>query len=138
MSGILLDTNVVSELVRNPPNANVERYVLGLSDGWLSSVTIHELIFGVERLRDGTRKSRLDLAISTFLGGYADRIIAIGADEARQAGVVRGAVTRAGRTMAMADALIAACAHLHDLTLATRNIKDFADCGLDLVNPWEV
>lgn len=78
MSGFLLDTNVISELTREAPDARVMAFLNEQTDLWLSAVVIHELEFGIQLLPAGRRRERLRTAQETALNEYADRIIPLG------------------------------------------------------------
>ncbi len=132
-----MDTNVLSELTRKPPDSSVVAYVGRQRNSWISTVTLHELTYGIERLPAGRRKQDLHDAVQSLLEGYADRIISVGPDEAHAAAVLRVQAERHGETLHLADALIAATAQIHALTLVTRNVADFAATGIAVLNPWE-
>lgn len=136
MKSFLLDTNVISEVMRTAPDVRVLRFLSGLEAAWLSVITLHELDYGTERLPLGRRRSSLEDAAGALTAGYGDRILAIGRAEARQAALIRVEAQRQGRVMHLADAMIAGTAKEHGLTLATRNIPDFAGLGVPVLNPW--
>lgn len=137
MTGVLLDTNVISELTRPDRNPNVVRFLEALEDGYVSVITVHELGYGLERLTDGSRRRQLAETVEQFLDLYADRIAPIGVPEARAAAALRADQAGRGRTLHLADALIAATALVRGLTLATRNTADFEGLGVILHNPWD-
>ncbi|MDR0593325.1 MAG: type II toxin-antitoxin system VapC family toxin [Bifidobacteriaceae bacterium] len=135
----LFDTNVLSELRRpsKTRHPGVTRWGASVDSGdvFLSVVTIHEIERGivlVER-RDPASgwslRSWLDQAV---LAGYAGRIIDVDVEIARRAAALFGA-----RTRPLADAFLAATALIRDLTLATRNVRDFEDTGVTLINPFD-
>ncbi|MCK0197368.1 type II toxin-antitoxin system VapC family toxin [Ancylobacter sp. 6x-1] len=133
---MLLDTNVISEITRPARSEQVMRFLDALEDGYISVVTLHELTYGLERLPSGTRRNALSEAIAQFLALYSDRILGIGTAEARTAAVLRAGQAERGRTLHLADALIAGTALVHGLTIATRNIADFEGLGVPLHDPW--
>ena len=135
MSGFLLDTNVISELTREAPDARVMAFLNEQPDLWLSAVVIHELEFGIQLLPAGRRRERLRTAQETALNEYADRIIPLGRYEAEAAAVLRAAARRSGYTV-YADALIAGTAKVHNLSVATRNSGDFEGMDVGIINPW--
>ena len=137
MSGFLLDTNVVSELVKPAPEPRVIAFLTSQTDLWLSTIVLHELDFGLNLLPRGRRRDRLSSVLSTFLSEYGDQIIPVDRREAEQAAVMRAQARRLGRVLYLADALIAGTAKAHDLSLATRNVMDFNDLGVEVTNPWE-
>ena len=136
---IVLDTNVVSELMRRAPNPDVVAWV----DNWpamelaVTSVTVAEILYGIGRLDDGQRKATLQaLAHAMFEEDFRDRVLPFGFEEAETyAGLV---VQREhdGLPISMADAQIAAITACRGARLATRNTRDFAGLGVDVVNPW--
>ena len=138
MSEFLVDTNVLSELVAPDPDSNVVAFLNGQPVLWLSAVVVHELQFGLHQLPVGYRRSRLDSVLMAFVDSYADRILPVGRREAEQAAALRGQARQQGRTIHLADGLIMGTALVHGLGVATRNLADFADCGIDVVNPWEL
>ena len=134
MSGILLDTNVVSELTKEAPDTRVLAFLAGHDDLWLSAVAVHELDFGVGLLPPGRRRDGISAVLSAFVAEYEDRILPLGRAEARQAAALRARAHRAGRDLG--DALIAGTARANDLSVATRNVRDFDGLGLDVIDPW--
>lgn len=137
MSGYLLDTNVVSETMRDVPDARVVTFLAEHDDLWLSSIVLHELEYGVRRLAQGRRRSGLEADLSRFTTEYEDRILPSDRVGAEWAARFRVQAQRSGHTLDLGDALIAGTAKAHDLTVATRNIADFQRVGVELVNPWE-
>ena len=134
----LLDTNVLSELTRAEPSAAVVGFVRSVESAWVSAVTVHELSYGLLMMPNGRRRASLEETVRQMLAAYASRILPIGAPEAEQAAYLRASAQAAGRTMHLADALIGATALANGLELATRNIADFEDAPIRLVNPWSV
>lgn len=138
MSGFLLDTNVLSEAAKPQRHPGVMAFLTGLDDAFISVLSIHELTYGIERLPSGTaRRATLTKTIEALLSTFADRIIGIGQAEARAAASLRAQQQGQGRTLHLADALIAATALVHAQTLVTRNVSDFTDLGVMIHNPWE-
>ena len=137
MSGYLLDTNVVSELTNDVPNAEVVAFLLQHDDLWLSSVVIHELEYGLRLLPDGRRRDRLYAAHAGIIAIYGDRILPLDRAAAELAATMRADARRSGRTLDLGDALIAGIAQANSLAVATRNVRDFDGLGVDVVNPWQ-
>jgi hypothetical protein len=133
----LLDTNVLSELMRPEPDANVELFVSGLARPFVSAAAFHELSYGVGLLPECARKARLTGQIESLRIHFAKRTVAINADVAMLSGRLRSDVKRRGRDLTPMDALVAASAMRASAGLATRNIKDFQFLGLELANPWK-
>jgi predicted nucleic acid-binding protein len=128
---VLVDTNVISELARLRPAPRVIQWVGQLTTAALSAVTVEEIHFGLS----AKRNPRIERWFDDFLSADC-QILDITAPIARHAGVLRGQLSRRGRPRPQADMLIAATAALHGLTLATRNERDFEDCGVTVVNPF--
>lgn len=137
MSGYLLDTNVVSEIVRTAPDPQVCSFLAEQEELWLPVIALHELEFGLNLLPPGRRREDLRTALSAYIETYADFIMPVARAEAEKAALLRVQARRAGNVLHLADALIAGTAIVHNLILATRNTKDFATLGVDVVNPWE-
>jgi toxin FitB len=137
---ILLDTNVVSELMRRAPEPRVVEWLDAqpAADVWISAVTVGEIRLGIALLPDGQRKERLaGLAEAMFQEDFSDRCLAYDILAAADYAEIVAARTRLGRPVSVEDAQIAAIARSGGLTLATRNTKDFSDIdGLPLVYPW--
>ena len=136
MSGILLDTNVVSEVARPEPDARVLAFLAAKTDLWLSTIVVHELEFGVRLLPSGRRRDRIAAAMRSLVGQYRSRILPVGVEEAERAASLRAQARQFGRLLDLGDALIAASAAVHDLSVATRNASDFEGLDLNVINPW--
>lgn len=137
MTGVLLDTNLISELTRTRPDSRVVDYLLRLQTAFLSVVTVHELQYGIARKPRGKRRNELAAAIDELLSEHGESLLGIDRNVAALSGTLRAGEESAGRTLHIADALIAATARVHGLILATRNVRDFEYLGVALVNPWE-
>jgi len=137
---ILLDTNVLSELMRPMPDPNVVRWLDAWPewDVWISAVTVAEIRFGILLLPAGKRKELLaDLAEQMFLEDFSDRCLPFDCEAAVEYALIVTERNRQGRPISIEDAQIAAIAGTAGLTLATRNTKDFSGIkGLKLVDPW--
>lgn len=136
MARILLDTNVLSELVRLKPDPKVQAFVRAQTDPLISALTVHELVFGAERASDEGRRTKLLSWIARLRHQFAGRIVDVDANVAEQAGRLRANAAAKGANTDPIDALIAACAISRSATIATRNIRDFAPLGVDIVDPW--
>ena len=134
----LLDTNVLSELVRARPNNRVVRWVETVPDDalHLSALTIGEIRKGVELLTDSRRKERLRIWLEQDLRSwFEDRILPVTIHVADRWGRLLAMIDR---PVPAIDSLLAATALHHELRLVTRNEADFQSFGLDLVNPWRI
>ena len=128
---ILLDTNVIAELARPRPDPRVVGWASGVFTVMLSAITVEEIVFGLS----AKPRPRIERWFEEFLRSGC-QILEITQPIARHAGVLRGQLARRGRSRSQADLLIAATAAWHGFTLATRNERDFADCGVTVVNPF--
>ena len=136
---IVLDTNVVSEVLRPAPDPTVVAWLGALTgDVAVTAVTLAELLAGVRRLSEGRRKSVLAEHIDAVLQTYRDSGSILAFDEvaASHYADILAARERAGLPISTADAQIAAICRARAATCATRNTKDFAHTGVDLVDPW--
>jgi predicted nucleic acid-binding protein len=135
---ILLDTNVVSELMKEALNPAVERwYLLNEEETALPAVALAELAYGVARLSTGAKRRSIEARLTEWRVRYADRMVPFGAAAAMRYGPMLASVVASGRAMSLSDAQIAAIALEEDALVATRNIADFEPSGVCLVNPWE-
>lgn len=136
---IILDTNVLSELIAPRPSETVCRWLEAhaLGSGWTTVISEAEMRCGVLRLPDGRRKAELAKAVDEIFSiEFDERILALESSATGHYADIRHARNRAGRPISTEDALIAAIARTHDAALATRNLRDFEGCGIDVVNPW--
>jgi predicted nucleic acid-binding protein len=136
---IVLDTNVVSELMRAQPDASVLRWMDAQSPPalWLNSVVVSELLYGVAKLPKGKRKEQLITAVAAMVDeDFAGRVLSFDVDAAAQYASLVVMRENAGLSVSMADAQIAAICLAHGASLATRNTKHFEGLGLTLINPW--
>ena len=136
MRGFLLDTDVVSEPMRDAPDPRVVAFLSRHDELWLSAVVLHELEFGLGLLPPGRRRDEIAAALMDFVALYDDRILPLGRAEASHAAALRARARRSGRVLDLGDAFIAGTAGAHELALATRNVRDFEGLGLALVDPW--
>ena len=137
---ILLDTNVVSELMRARPDDQVRSFLAAqrLETLFLPSLVVAEIRYGLARLPEGGRRAGLEDLFERFLAeGFTDRVLPFDATCALRYARARAAREAAGRPIALADALIGGMALAHGATLATRNTADFEGIEVRLVNPWE-
>ncbi|WP_095204832.1 type II toxin-antitoxin system VapC family toxin [Mesorhizobium carmichaelinearum] len=130
----LLDTNIVSDVQRRLPKPTEWLASVDPTSVSLSVITLGEIERGIVKLRkvDSEKATRLDLWLRELRRDNADRILAVTEDVA----LAWGRIT-AGSTRGSADTLIAATALVHDLILVTRNVADFDDIGVTVLNPWD-
>jgi len=135
----LLDTCVISELVKKSPNPMVLDWLKNTPSErlFLSVITIGEIRKGLTRLPDSKRKNRLMEWLNTLLEDYQDRIYSIDLTVAENWGVMQGQAEKSGMPMSSIDSLIAAIAYTHNLVLVTRNVIDFKASNLPVNNPWK-
>jgi hypothetical protein len=134
---IVLDTNVLSELMRPQPSQTVMDWLRRNAKILaIPSVAIGELRFGVARLADGRRKASLSRALDALIQRYASVLLPYDVLSAMACGDILASADAAGRPMSLADAQIAGIARVAQASLATRNGSDFATTRLKIVNPW--
>jgi len=136
-TGWLVDTNVISELRRRDPDANVRAWFAQrpATELYLSVLTLGEIRKGVEALTDSGRRTVLREWLERELPVFfADRLLPIDAAVAHQWGQL---LAKAGRSLPAIDSLLAATALHHNLVLVTRNLKDVAGLPVKVLNPWD-
>lgn len=135
---IVLDSDVLSELMRAEPAPAVAAWVQAQRAGWLctTAVSIAEIRHGIQRLPAGRRRTLLRDAADEVFDSFADQVLAFDADSARHYADIVVERESAGTPISGFDAQIAATCRGHRATLATRDTDDFSGLGLTLVNPW--
>lgn len=134
----IVDTNVVSELAKQQPNADAVRWLVAHEDqALLTAITIEEMRFGCLMLPDGKRKRKLSETIDRITDVYSSRTLPFDAAAAEQCAQLHVSAIKQGRTPSIEDLMIAALCICHDATLVTRNTKDFDYLGISTVNPFE-
>jgi toxin FitB len=139
VSGFLLDTNVVSELIKPKPDGNVRRWIEETDESilFLSVLTLGEIRNGIEGLRSGRRRGRLESWLQADLRSrFHDRILPIHEGIADRWGTITATAAAAGKPVPVIDGLLAATALHYNLTLVTRNGSDVAGTGVPTLNPW--
>ena len=137
---ILLDTNILSELMRAQPNESVVAWVGDKATDALytSVITEAEGLYGLQLMPQGKRRDLQTMVFQTLLERlFQKRIITFGRREAACYAGIMASRRGAGRPISQSDAMIAAIAKVNDMALATRNIKDFQGLDLKLINPFE-
>jgi len=138
---IVVDTNVISELARQMPAPEVISWIDSLATGEVATtaITAAELLYGVARLPDGRRKTELSAAVNGLLNNELDgRVLPFDRLAADRYADIVSRRERLGQPIGIADAQIAAICSTAGAALATRNIADFEDTGIELINPWSL
>ena len=135
----LLDTNIISEIMRNQPNQNARTWLRNqiIETMFLSSVSVAEIAFGIEILPEGKKKQNL---IQEFEGSvlpyFGNRILNFDKNSAKAFAVLTAKARKKGLAIGMADAYIGAIAYSNKLTVATRDTSPFEAMGLKVINPF--
>ena len=140
MSGFLLDTNCVSELVRPKPNTRVMEWMEAVDEAliYLSVLTLGEIRKGVAGLAQGKRRAHLEAWLEVDLQArFSGRIVPIDSAIADRWGVLASEAKRRGRPLSVIDGLLAATALHLNLTVVSRDVNDFKAAQVQALNPWE-
>ena len=140
MSGFLLDTNCISELVRVKPDPRVLQWMDAADESllYLSVLTLGEIRKGVAGLPQSKRRTHLESWLELELRSrFSGRILEIEAAVADRWGLLAAEAKRRGKPLSAIDGLLAATALHHNLTIVSRNISDFAGTQVPVLNPWE-
>lgn len=136
---IVLDTNIISEMMKKSPHHAVVRWI-DQQDPMLlfvTTITIAEISYGIHALPNGKRRVDIENAFTkTMQEGFKHRILSFDERAAHQYGLLMAHRKERGRPLSILDGQIAAIASVQSATVATRNMSDFSDCDLDLVNPF--
>lgn len=134
---IIMDTNVVSELMRAAPEPNVAAWAVATDPQlFLTSLTVAEIRYGIARLPEGIRKQDITSAADRVLTAFSQRVVPFDLAAADSYGDLVTRCEAQGRPISVFDAQIAAVCHARGASLATRNIKDFEATGVAVINPW--
>jgi hypothetical protein len=136
---IILDTNVLSETLRPVPEPSVLEWLANQPRASLftTTVTRGEILYGIQLLSDGKRRRGLwDAAKKIFDEDFADQVLSFDSDSADMYAEISASRRTAGKPISQFDAMIVAMARSRGASLATRNVTDFEDCGVDVINPW--
>ncbi len=137
---IVVDTNVISEVMRPQPSPAVLNWLNSQESNLLfvTTVTLAEIGYGLRVLPDGLRRRQLQTRFEQFIAqAFEERVLDFTAPAAHAYAEIMGHRKESGRAMSLPDGQIASIALAHGFALATRNIKDFEDCGIELINPFE-
>jgi toxin FitB len=136
---IILDTNVLGALMRSVPDAAVVRWLdrQPAESVWITSITLFETRFGLALLASGRRRQRLELEFDRLLReDLENRVLDFDSAAATEAASLAAARQKSGRPADMRDTQIAGIALARHATLATRNLRHFADLEISIVDPW--
>ena len=139
MTGFLLDTNCISELIRPEPEPQVVQWIEEVDERllFLSVLTLGEIRKGIAGLVAGKQRTKLEMWLKLELKSrFTNRILAIDADIAERWGVLSASARAQGKPLAVIDGLLAATALHHQLAIVTPNISDFAQTDVAVVCPW--
>ncbi len=137
---IVLDTNVISELIQPMGSIVIREWLASQNRASLyaTSITQAEILYGIQILPKGQRRQKLLEGASIVFARYLhDRTLPFDGAAAELYSQIAAYRKQLGRPISQFDAQIAAICRVHQATLATRNIRDFLDCGIHLVNPWD-
>lgn len=136
---IVLDTNVVSELMRQEPDLKVVGWLNGFSrrDVWITAISIFELRFGIELHAKGRRRSQLEDSLARILDtGFHGRILHFDEQAANAAAFISAKQRLMGQSKEVRDTLIAGIVVAHRADFATRNVRHFQDLDVRVIDPW--
>ena len=137
---MLIDTNVVSEMMRTEPNPQVVAWLSRqpVTKVHLTALSVAEILYGLKRMPEGKRRQDLEGRFQHVLEtGFRGRVLAFDENAAVAYGAIMADRQAEGRPMSVVDGQIAAIAMTKGASLTTRNVKDFAGCGLELQNPFD-
>ena len=140
MSGFLLDTNCISEVVRVKPEPRVVEWIEAAEEAllYLSVLTLGEIRKGLAGLPQGKRRTQLETWLEVELGArFAGRILSIDQSIADRWGLLAASAKAKGKTLSTIVGLLAATAVQHNLTIVSRNVSDFSNTPVPVLNPWE-
>ncbi len=137
---IVLDTNVLSELMKGEPDSSVLEWTSNqaATSLYTTAVTQAEVLFGIGLMPEGRRRKEIeDAAHAMFSEDFQSRILAFGSDAASEYRTVAVSRRQSGHPISQFDAQIAAICRSTGASLATRNTPDFEGCSINLINPWQ-
>jgi hypothetical protein len=137
---IILDTNVVAEMMKNTPAPIVATWLNDQSASalFLSAITLGEIVYGLRVLPQGRRRRQLEEGFEKVVAeGFSGRILAFDEGAARHYGEIMGRRKEIGRPLGALNGQIASIARAKGYAVATRNVRDFVECGVEILNPFE-
>ena len=140
MSGFLVDTNVISEIVKPRPHPTVMRWFAAADESLIhfSVLTLGEIRKGISSSPIPSRKAQFEAWLTALIDRFSARILPIDIAIADRWGQLAGICRAKGTTLPVIDGLLAATALHYDLTLVTRNVKDIQGSGADTLDPWSL
>ena len=138
MSGFLLDTNVISEMVKPKPDPRVVKWIAEADESLLffSVVTLGEIRKGITSNPNAIRRAQIENWFHSLVDRFAARILPVDLAISNRWGHLAGTCKVKGLTLPVIDGLLAATALHHDLIFVTRNIEDVQSTGVEVLNPW--
>jgi len=136
---IVVDTNVISEVMRPQPSSAVLNWLNAQDSNllFITTVTLAEIGYGLRILPDGLRRRQLQTRFEQFIAqAFEERVLDFTAPAAHAYAEIMGHRKEKGRAMSLPDGKIGSIAHAHGFASATRNIKDFEGCNIELINPF--
>jgi toxin FitB len=136
---VILDTNVVSELMKPVVSAAVEKWCASQSRDslYITTITEAEILYGIAILPEGARQQRLqNLAQAMFQEDFVGKNLPFDSEAAGYFAAIAAYCRRQGAPISEFDAQIAAICRTHQAAIATRNVDDFTHCGIEIINPW--
>ncbi len=136
---ILIDTNIISEMMKTTPSNAVVSWFdrQKTTELFITSITIAEISYGLNILSEGKRRNSLETVFNkAIVNAFKHRILSFDENAAHFYGKIMGQRKELGRPLSVLDGQIAAIARAHGFSIATRNIRDFSDCELTLINPF--
>jgi predicted nucleic acid-binding protein len=135
---IVLDTNIISEVVKPQPNAKILAWLGSQPIGtlYLTSITIAESLFGLAAMPDGSKKTQLSNAINEIIGVYQNRVLPFDTNAARRYAALAATARKKGRGFPKPDGYIAAIAAEHGFIVASRDTAPYEAVGVNVLNPW--
>jgi predicted nucleic acid-binding protein len=136
---IILDTNVISELMKPSPTQAVIDWINQhpATDLFITAITLAEISYGIQSLPAGNRRTLLEKQFAdTITKAFSHRILSFDDAAALHYGKIMANRKASGKPLGAPDGQIAAIVYAHEFTLATRNVRHFVDCGLEIINPF--
>lgn len=137
---VIIDTNVVAEMMKVSPAPAVVSWLNGQESSalFLTTITIGEIAYGLRARPQGRRRLQLEQGFERVLAeAFTGRILSFDEEAARQYGEVMGRRKEIGRPLSVPDGQIVSIARARGCAVATRNVRDFVDCGVEVLNPFE-